>query len=401
LRKITFWLSLILIFVIPWEDSVKIEAVGSVARVMGFVVAGFWLLTVLSEGEFRKFNVFHHAVLAFFVWNLLSTFWSIDADATLIRVGTYGQIFLLILILWELYVKPEDLLSGLQAYVLGGFVSIASTFINFYQGRNISEFEYRYSATGVNAVDMAVLLILGLPLAWHLFVLSRSIYKNPVLAFVNLSYLPLAIYAVILTGSRTSLFAVAPVAIYILLSSQIRPATKILAVTALAACLTVLSFYVPQAVLERLGTVGRSVRSADLGGRGDLWNKTLDVFEERPLLGSGTGTVPAIIGGAAHNTFLSILAETGIVGALLFMTILAIVFVQALKMPTGYVGVWLALLAVYIIGGSSLTWEYRKPTWLIFSFINIQGQVAYEAFHIRKSKNATAGMAAVRKGEAG
>jgi hypothetical protein len=119
MRKITFWLSLVLIFIVPWEDMVTINAVGSLTRLIGLVVAGFWFITILSEGRFRKPHVFHAFALLFFLWNAVSYVWSIDIDRTIARIITYGQIFLLLLIVWEFFRKPGDLLSGLQAYVLG------------------------------------------------------------------------------------------------------------------------------------------------------------------------------------------------------------------------------------------------------------------------------------------
>lgn len=101
MRKITFWLSLILIFIIPWEDSLSITSVGSLTRLIGLVAAGFWFMTILTEGQFRKPHLFHAFVLFFILWNVFGYIWSMDAERTLERIKTYGQIFILMLILWE------------------------------------------------------------------------------------------------------------------------------------------------------------------------------------------------------------------------------------------------------------------------------------------------------------
>ena len=209
MRKLTFWLSLIMIFIIPWEDSITIAAIGSLARLFGVVVAGFWLMTVLSEGQFRKPHLFHGLVLMFFLWNLVSYIWTADATRTIERIKTYGQIFLLLLIVWELYRKPSDLKAGLQAYVLGSYVCIGSSLFNYIHGTVAERFEVRFSATGVNAVDLALLLSLSIPIAWHLF-LQADRKKNRLLKIINIVYIPLAFFAILLTGSRTSLFALIP-----------------------------------------------------------------------------------------------------------------------------------------------------------------------------------------------
>ena len=135
---------------------------------MGFVVAGFWLATIVIEGRFRKPHLFHVLVLLFFLWNFLSLFWSSGADYTIQRIKTYSQIFLLLLIYWDLFQKPEELRAGLQAYVFGAYVLVVSTIYNYLAGNVAVQYEGRYSATGVNANDVALILILGMPIAMQL-----------------------------------------------------------------------------------------------------------------------------------------------------------------------------------------------------------------------------------------
>ncbi len=155
MRRITYWLAIILIFIVPWEDSFSVTTLGSLARLMGLIVAVFWAATMLVEGRFRKPHLFHVLVLVFFFWNFISIFWSLDPESTLQRIKTYSQIFLLMLIYWEVFQKPSELLSGLQAYIFGTYVLIASTIYNYIIGNVAVAYEGRYSATGVNAVDLA------------------------------------------------------------------------------------------------------------------------------------------------------------------------------------------------------------------------------------------------------
>jgi O-antigen ligase len=71
----------------------------------------------------------------------------------------------------------------------------------------------------------------------------------------------------------------------------------------------------------------------------------------------------------AHNTFLSVLVELGIVGALLLGGLLVSAFRSALRMPSLERCLWVALLLTWSVGVSSLTWEYRKPTWFLFGIL--------------------------------
>ena len=161
MRRITYWLAVVLIFIIPWEDSITIESLGSLARVMGVIVAAFWAATMLVEGRFRKPSLFHVLVLIFFLWNCVSIFWSPDTPSTLQRIKTYIQIFLLILIYWEVFQKQEELITGLQFYIFGAYVLIGSTIYNYINGNVSVAYEGRYSATNVNAVDLYFDLIDG------------------------------------------------------------------------------------------------------------------------------------------------------------------------------------------------------------------------------------------------
>ena len=378
MRRIAFWLSLLMIFILPWEGSITIAAVGSIARLVGFAVAGFWLATILTEGRFQKPHLFHALVLLFVLWNVVSLYWTWDQARTILRIKTYIQLFLLVLILWELYKDAEDLQAGLQAYILGAFVAISGTIINYVNGRVISTYELRYSASAVNAVDLAVILILGLPIAWHLFILARNAKRKSILTLMNFAYMPLAVFSVILTGSRTSLFTAIPMIIYLMFSGRTKLTGKIVVFIILAISLLVMSFYIPQSIKDRLATVAVSVRTGDLGGRVNLWRQAIEVLIKQPLLGSGSGTLSTTIGSVAHNTLLSVLTETGIIGFTFFLFVLMVVFFQAITLPKGYSGLWLTVLMTWAIGTSVLTWEFTKPTWLFLSFVMIEARLAHE-----------------------
>jgi hypothetical protein len=68
----------------------------------------------------------------------------------------------------------------------------------------------------------------------------------------------------------------------------------------------------------------------------------------------------------AHNAFVSVLVEVGPLGLLLFIGIVAVSLKPALKSrPT----VTAILLVTWVVGVCSLTWEYRKTTWLVFCLV--------------------------------
>jgi O-antigen ligase len=371
-RKITYWLALILIFIIPWEDSISIPALGSIARLIGLVVAAFWAANMVMEGKFRKPHLFHALVLLFFLWNFLSLFWSLDIENTIRRIKTYSQVFLLMLLYWEVLQKPQNLTAGLQAFLLGCYMLIISTIYNFIKGNAAVVYEGRYSATGINANDLSLILIIGLPIAMHLFFTSGPGKVGIMLKIINLAFVPLAVFAVALSGSRTSLIAIIPFGFFMIGTQQIKFPRKVLISVIFLFSLLILFPYIPESLISRLGTIGNSIGEGDLGGRLHLWREGIAVLAEHPILGIGSGAIISSIGSAVHNTFISIADETGFIGLLLFCAILGIVVYQILNLPKGFSGLWLAIFLTWLIGVLSLSWEFRKLTWIILSFVIIE-----------------------------
>ena len=376
MRKITYILSLVLMFSLPWEDSISIPGLGSLARLMGFVVAGFWLGTILLEGKFRKLNLFHALVLLFLLWNFLSVFWSLDVEGTLQRIKTYSQIFLLMLIYWEVFQKPEELMAGLQAYIFGAYILVGSTIYNYLAGNVAVQYEGRYSATGVNANDVALILILGLPIgvsvALELLFVARRNIKGILLQVINFLYIPLSIFSIVLTGSRTSLIAIIPFIILMIGTQRIKVERKILIIVILLVSLLALFPFVPQTMINRLGTTGNSISEADLGGRVNLWREGIALLAKHSVLGIGGGAIDHTIGAAVHNTFISVATETGFIGLVFFLSILGLVVYKVVRLPTRTSGLWWAVFMTWMIGVLTLSWEFRKFTWIILSFVIIE-----------------------------
>jgi O-antigen ligase len=380
MRTVAFWLSLILIFMIPWENGVTIAGLGTLVRVTGLFVAAFWVVTVLVTGKFRRPHPFHLAVYLFVLWNIVSAFWSLGGEETVQRIKTYFQLFGMAWLLWDLYTTSATLRAGAQAYILGAYVSIGSTLFNYFAGKEAYAFSGgRYTGSKLNAGDLALILALSLPVAWHLAVSAGDSKRSYVLKLVNYAYIPASLFAILLTASRIALFAIVPALLFIIGTfTRLKLSSRILAFAALIGALLVLQPHIPQSSIDRLATAGTSIAAGDLGGRMALWRAGITTFCQHPLLGVGSGAFRTVIelGGVTHNTFLSVLAELGIIGFVLFVVILAIVVYQAVHQPKRYSRLWLAVLSVWAIGVSAQTWEFKKPTWLFLSLVVISANLS-------------------------
>jgi O-antigen ligase len=311
-------------------------------------------------------------VLLFFLWNFLTLFWSFDVESTIKRIKTYSQIFLLILIYWEVFQKPEELRAGLQAYIFGAYVLIGSTVYNYLAGNVAVQYEGRYSATGINANDVALILILCLPIALQLLLIAKKDIKRVLVKGLNYLYIPLSVFSSILTGSRTSLIAIIPFGVYLIGTQRIQIERKIIMFFLLLVSFLMLLPFAPSTVINRLSTIGDSISGADLGGRVMMWEKSIAVLDQYPILGVGSGAIDHTIGGAVHNTLLSVVSETGFIGLLLFLSIIGLVVYDVIKLPREISALWLVVFLTWVIGAISLSWEFRKVTWIILSFVIIE-----------------------------
>lgn len=370
MRKVAYWLLLVLIFTIPCENILELAGFGTISQPIGLLVAGFWSVTAVYSGNIRKPNPIHLVILLFVLWNIVSIFWSIDANATAARLQTYILLFGLVYIVWDLFSTPKALEAGLQAYVLGAWVSIGSLILNFLADNRVGY--ARFTGAGFGEGNLGITLALGIPIAWYL---ATSVNKNRLVRWLtipNFLYVPAALFAIVLTASRGSIIAVIPGLIFILASFQrLRVSIRVLVFIALLTSLFLLQPLVPVESFQRLATADDSIAEGDLNGRVAIWEAGIVAFGEHPFLGVGSNAfrLATDIGKMAHNSYLSVLVETGIPGFILFAITWMLAFTFALRHPKHAKRFWLALLVVLAVGIFSLNWAHRKQTWLIPSLV--------------------------------
>jgi O-antigen ligase len=386
MRTVSFLLSLVLIFAIPWENAIAVGGVNVLTRGIGMLIAAVWLVSAPKVG-FRKPHPFHMVMFLFILWNIASFYWSFDGGHTVQNIKTYIQVGIMTWILWDLYTTPKALKAGLQAYVLGAYVSIGSTIFNYLTG--VEYRHLRYSATGFNMNDLGFIVALGIPLAWHLAVSKSNGGKAQALRLVNFAYIPTAILAILLTASRGSLIAALPAFLFLVGSlTRLKLYQRVLLFVALTGSLFALLPLVPQSSFQRLGTTGTSITEADLHGRIDIWREGIGVFLEHPIVGIGSGAFRTAVesGKVAHNSFLSVLVEVGMIGFVLFAAILAIVVYEAMHQPRWDSIFLLTVLLVWVLGVSVHTWEQEKTTWLFLSLVVISAS-AFRGQTLRRSSS--------------
>ncbi len=383
MRKIAFWLALVVLFTIPWENSVIIEGVGRIARVLGLIVAAFWLGTVLATGKFRQLRPFHLLIFLYFFWNGLTILWSSDVSGTMDRISTYVQLAGFSWLLWDLFTTREAVRAGLQVVVLGSYVSVIDTISNYIAGISRGSTP-RYAASGFNANGLALIVALSLPIAWYLAVSATADgdKKKKILSIVNYLYLPLGVFAVLLTASRTALIGMVPTLWFVLgASTRLRLFERLIISCFLAGALYFLQPLIPETSIARLSTTETELTEGDLSGRTLIWDEALRVFETNPLIGTGSGTFKAAVNfkdKSAHNTYLAILVESGAIGFALFALVVAVSAWHVKELPRWESMFWLTMLLTWGIGITTMSWELKKQTWLLLNMIVVHAAVFRE-----------------------
>lgn len=193
------------------------------------------------------------------------------------------------------------------------------------------------------------------------------------LRIANFAFIPAAFLGLALSGTRTaSVAAVVGMAFGLASLRRLRPAARIAVLLVLAyAVYALLPIVQPLRSFERLGTTTIEVTEGDLNGRIAQWRQGFASVAEHPLLGVGSNMYRSVntVQKEAHNSFISVAVELGLVGFVLFAAVLMIVVMYAFKQPRWERNFWLTVLAVWAIGASTLTWEHRKTTWLFMTLL--------------------------------
>ncbi|HEX6617676.1 MAG TPA: O-antigen ligase family protein [Gemmatimonadales bacterium] len=356
----------VFVFSIPWERMIVLPGVSIVAKATGALAFGLALLAVVVSGRFRRLHAFHVAALLFVMWTAVVQWISSNGGKLPNKFWTWPQLLVMVWMIWELAPSIKHQRRLLLAYVLGASIAAADTILMF---RSRGASLQRFAAGGGDPNDLAMLLALGLPMAWYL----ASIYRRPALQWLCRGYLPLALLAIGLTGSRGGM-VVTTVALLVipLTMTDLAPGKLAAALAMVAVAGTLAVVYVPETLIERLATTGTELQGGHLGGRGKLWVAGFRAFEQRPLMGFGNSAFRAAItpfvgnnAQVAHNSFISVLVEQGLVGLILFLTFIFAVVPGLLRLPRLERRFALVLLATLLLAMMPLTWEDRRAVWFV------------------------------------
>jgi O-antigen ligase len=381
MNRLAYLLLWLFVFAIPWENAVTFPGVGTISRLLGIGAVGIGILAVASRGKFKLPGLAPFLLVAFVGYTCFSLFWTEDSELTHIRVWTYLQLLVMAGLIWQLAEDEWKQLGLLQAYVFGCYITAFNTIFNYLTGTNFSTVE-RYSANGFDPNDVGLALALAIPVAWHLGIVHRRHWST----WVYKLFVPICLFAILLTASRGAFVATILAMLIIPASfSKLSFSHKLSLMTLITLIFLSAPLLVPASSWERLNTIPEEMQKGDLSHRRNIWEASYETFQKHPLLGVGAGAHATAVrvkwsnqekNKVAHNTYLSLLTEEGLIGAALFAALMISLLSGILSLPPLEKKLWIILMLTWGVGAASLTWEYRKPTWLFISLLATQTATA-------------------------
>jgi O-antigen ligase len=311
----------------------------------------------------------------FTAWSALTWLWSVDPEATIARSFTLVQLLAMSWLVWESSRSENEQRQLLHAYVAGAVVASVATILRYAEGRQT--YWRRYAAGGFDPNDLGMTIAIAIPAA--LYLASRGRGLAP---WISRAAIALICAAILLTASRTSLIAAVLALGFVVMNWRHSDAAQRVSAVSLLLLLVLGALWLaPTESRQRIATLPSELARGTLHNRTRIWKTGLTVLRDHPVGGVGAGAyaqavkpwlgVPPRAGHeyVAHNTFLSVLVETGLAGFAIYAALLLFLSTFIWSMPITERALWATTLVVWATGVSVLTWEHRKPSWLIFALI--------------------------------
>jgi len=297
-------------------------------RGMTVVACGGWLFAVIVQRRQVVITGAARWMLVYICWAAVTLFWADDVSAAWVGIQTYTLRLLLCLLLIANLVRTRDQLDGLMATLaLCGWVLIAACATAFVAegyapGARLRIFGMNENQAGV----LALVTMMGV--LWQAMRVDQT--RRTAAALVGSLFISLALLVTAATGSRGSAISFVVTFAVFWLWQPTRIWGKLGLVILLAAMLLapfVFTTLAARFAVERGDTL--------LGRREDLWLAAWRMILDHPWTGVGIFNAPQAMVGyveatrgvgqfemvAIHNPVLTIWAETGLPGLLLYLIV--------------------------------------------------------------------------------
>jgi O-antigen ligase len=366
------------------------------SKLAGMLLAAIWIVRVTTPGNrgpllFRDSRLLASVTLLLAGWVLLATVWVPDFDAGLGEAVRLFQGIILVFVVFSAVARPRDVRLLTAAFVGGallaavlGLTSTAATTGD------------RISGGFDDPNELAAVAVPGMMLAGFGFLAFRGHF----LRWAFAACVPILGLALLDSDSQGGLVALAVGAVAAVVFGG--SARKVIApVVASLLLLGVVNYALltpsPSSALTEGGA-----------SREDLWKVAIYVAEDHPFVGVGPGGFTQVEptyalrnlslvrvdlvakAEVAHNTYLNILTDYGIVGLGLLLALISLALLLGVRatwtfaktgqrelelLARGAVVSLVAMLTAYTF----ISAQYEKQLWLLIGFVAALSSVAHTA----------------------
>lgn len=366
--RVAFYL---FVLTIPFETAFnESSSVGSVPMMVGMVFVGTALLQPRICFKRPPAAIWCFAGYIFIYLILGMTQDLSFAGRVVTRLLTLIQMLLLMWIAFNLFKYPEICKWALMALVaacgvLSIFMLTGTATVDSGQGRSTLFGDQVNTLAGMLALGLLALVGLTygrIRIERHMVILAWILF-------------PLIGTALIMTGSRGRLIGLIFGLFLLVVMKEGGWGTK-LKIGSVAAVAIVFLLSVALTNDAMRVRLERAYYTGDTAGRDQIHAQAVDMFFEEPLLGWGPVRSRVELGSRlgwserdAHNLYLSVLIETGLLGAIPFIAGLFLVAKAAWKARVGGEGTLpIAIIGCLLLTSLSGTWHNRKLFWLVLAY---------------------------------
>ncbi len=329
---------LALFAVVAFLDLLPVSGMAvTLPKAAGLLLVVAWLATLATRREtttdfFTDHPYVSYLLLLFLGWCAASLLWAESPPDGVDNLYRYALNIMLFVVAYTAIGTRQHVVWVVAAFLVGAMIS-AITGILFPAPPVSPDDIARLSGAGVEANELAAVLVATLGLAAAFAGAWRG---APLVRIAAVGVIGFCVLGVILSFSRGGLVALGAALIAgVVLGGRWRPAAVMLLIAVSLGVAGYLAYVATPVQRERVTTVEGGT------GRADIWAVGWRMVESSPTNGIGVGQFPVssihflLAPGAllrdefivdepkvAHNIYLEVLAELGVVGLLLFLSIL-------------------------------------------------------------------------------
>ena len=323
-RDLTGMLLSIITILIFSDSRAPIFAFAASAKVAMVILTLLFIISNYQELEVKRNDIFRY-FLPFILFSILATFWSTDAFTAIQKSISYGAIFFLIPIIYLNGKKVDSKIGTELVYLFTMMLTIGLVIHLFNPSFTSLAGRYRGLLGNPNGLGIFLSLILAVYYSIYSAQLGRNFGTGFRFLFFSVFFISL-----FLAGSRTAIVAI----LLFFLFNQVRNLPKLGSLLLFIVLIISYDYLILQlpnfAIFLGIEEYLRVDTLAEGSGRYVAWTLAWERIQDFFFVGGGFGNTEfvfksmsnelSLLGhqGNAHNSYLTIWMDTGLIGIVLF-----------------------------------------------------------------------------------